>query len=268
MSPGACAPEPGVGGESTRDGLGWAAEGDAAARLRVGQDAWQTLADEVVRCRACPRLVAWREQVAREKRRAYRECEYWGRPVPVFGDPAARLLIVGLAPGAHGSNRTGRMFTGDSSGDTLYAALYRAGFANQPWARQREDGLGLRDAFITAVARCAPPANRPTPAEIIACRRFLLREWALMPQIRVLLALGHIAFDHCVRLLTEEGCKLPRLRFAHGLSQPAGTNTSGAPRHLVASYHPSRQNTQTGRLTQQMLDDVFGLARSLVAGPH
>jgi uracil-DNA glycosylase family 4 len=228
----------------------------------AGDAAWQRLNAEVVACRACPRLVAWREQVAREKRRAYRDWEYWGRPVPGFGDPAARLLIVGLAPGAHGSNRTGRMFTGDSSGETLYAALHRAGFASQPIARSREDGLTLTDAFITAVARCAPPDNRPTPEEMAACRPFLVREWTLMPQVRVVLALGQVALEGCLRLLRDFGYATPRLKFGHGL-HCALRSASGDCKHLIASYHPSRQNTQTGRLTPAMLDEVFALARSL-----
>jgi len=227
-------------------------------------DTWEALTDDVIACRACPRLVAWREQVAREKRRAYRDWDYWGRPVPGFGDRAARLLIVGLAPGAHGSNRTGRMFTGDSSGDTLYTALYRAGFANQPAAQHCDDGLRLTDVFITAIARCVPPGNRPTAEEIATCRRFLTREWMLMPQVHVVLALGQMAFDGCLRLLRDVGYRdMPRLRFSHGFhesfSSPAGS------RHLIASYHPSRQNTQTGRLTPAMLDDVFSLARTLIA---
>jgi len=227
-------------------------------------DDWGSLTEEIIACRACPRLVAWREQVAREKRRAYQDWDYWGRPVPGFGDPAARLLIVGLAPGAHGSNRTGRMFTGDSSGDTLYAALYRARFASQPTARRREDGLRLDDVFISAVARCAPPGNRPTPDELAACRPFLAREWALLSQVRVILALGQIAFDSCLRLLRELGYPdVPRLKFSHGLHYPFHFSSSEHSRHLVASYHPSRQNTQTGRLTPAMLDEVFELARSL-----
>jgi uracil-DNA glycosylase family 4 len=227
-------------------------------------DTWEALTGDVIACRACPRLVAWREQVAREKRRAYRDWDYWGRPVPGFGDQAARLLIVGLAPGAHGSNRTGRMFTGDSSGDTLYAALYRAGFASQPTAQHRDDGLGLTDAFITAIARCVPPGNRPTAEEIATCRPFLAREWTLMPQTRVILALGQMAFDGCLRLLREVGYDdVPRLKFGHGLSYSISSPTGS--RHLVASYHPSRQNTQTGRLTPAMLDEVFALARSLLA---
>lgn len=251
--------------------------------------AWQSLNNEIITCRACPRLVAWREEVAREKRRAYREWEYWGKPVPGFGDPAARLLVVGLAPGAHGSNRTGRMFTGDSSGDTLYTALHHAGFASQPISRHRGDDLTLTDAFITAVGRCAPPGNRPTPEELAACRPFLARELGLMPQVQVLLALGQIAFEGCLRLLREHGYQAeaeaeaeaeanqiqsdsPRLssavyrlpKFGHGLSYLFSNTSPAARKYLVAAYHPSRQNTQTGRLTQAMLDEVFVLARSLL----
>jgi uracil-DNA glycosylase family 4 len=227
-------------------------------------DSWKTLMQDVVTCRVCPRLVAWREQVARQKRRAYQDWDYWGQPVPGFGDPAARLLIVGLAPGAHGANRTGRMFTGDSSGDTLYAAMYRAGFANQPTARQRADGLQLTEAFITAVARCVPPANKPTAEELANCRPYLQREMRLMPQIRVMLALGQVAFNGCLRVLGELGYELPRLKFGHGVCHRLLSTLGGGPGHLIASYHPSRQNTQTGRLTPEMLDDVFTHARSLL----
>ncbi len=228
-------------------------------------ETWRALTDDIIACRACPRLVAWREQVAREKRRAYRDWDYWGRPVPGFGDPGARLLIVGLAPGAHGSNRTGRAFTGDSSGETLYAALYRAGFANQPTAQHREDGLTLIDAFITAVVRCVPPGNRPTAEELATCRPFLAREWALMSQARVILALGKMAFDGCQRLLRELGHNdLPWLKFSHGLHYSFYSSSPKGLRHLVASYHPSRQNTQTGRLTPDMLDDVFAFVRPLL----
>lgn len=246
---------------------------------------WQTLNGDIVTCRACPRLVAWREQVARDKRRAYQAWDYWGKPVPGFGDPAAPLLVVGLAPGAHGSNRTGRMFTGDSSGDTLYTALHRAGFASQPISRHREDGLTLTDAFISAVGRCAPPGNRPTPEELTACRPFLVREFGLMPQIEVIVTLGQIAFEGCLRLLREHGYQLeaalrqaqdeaieprsgpPRLpKFGHGLSYRFTHASLTEGKYLVTSYHPSRQNTQTGRLNQKMLDEVFELARSLLEG--
>ena len=225
---------------------------------------WQTLNEEVINCRACPRLVEWREQGAREKRRAYRDWDYWGRPVPGFGDPNARVIIVGLAPGAHGSNRTGRMFTGDSSGDTLYTALHLAGFANQSTTRSRDDGLRLTDAFITAVGRCAPPGNKPTTEELNNCRPFFVREMELMPQLQVMVALGQIGFNGCVRVLRDAGYKLPRLKFGHGLHYPLDIPNKDGPAHLVSCYHPSRQNTQTGRLTQQMLNDVFVLAQSLL----
>jgi len=226
--------------------------------------AWEALHADVIACRACPRLVAWREQVAQEKRRAYRDWEYWGRPVPGFGDPKGRLLIVGLAPGAHGSNRTGRPFTGDSSGETLYAAMYRAGFANQPTARDRRDGLTLADAYITAIGRCAPPKNRPTPQELTNCRPFLAREWGLLPQIRVVLALGQMAFAGCLQLLRDLGYEVPRLQFSHGAHYPIKGPAEADSLHLLATYHPSRQNTQTGKLTAEMLDAIFRLARSLL----
>ncbi len=224
-------------------------------------DAWEQLNREIIACRRCPRLVAWREEVARTKRRAYREQSYWGKPVPGFGDRHARLVIIGLAPGAHGSNRTGRMFTGDSSGDTLFAALHRAGFANRPTATASDDGLELRDAFITAVARCVPPRNRPTAQELATCRPFLARELALLTQTRVVLALGKVAFDGYLRLLREQGDAPPRLKFGHGVSAELGP---GRP-WLIASYHPSRQNTQTGRLTMAMFDEIFQRIRAYLA---
>lgn len=225
---------------------------------------WQQLIAEIVQCRRCPRLVGWREQVAHQKRPAYKDWHYWGRPVPGFGDRNARLLIVGLAPGAHGSNRTGRMFTGDRSGDTLYAALYRAGFANQPHATHRADGLTLCNTFITAIVRCAPPANRPTRDEITACYPFLMREWRLLSRIQVVLALGQLAFAMCCRLLQQEGYALPRLRFRHALHHTARHNHADRTIHLLASYHPSQQNTQTGRLTPQMLDAVLHTVRAVL----
>ncbi len=225
-------------------------------------DAWDELNADLLACRRCPRLVAYREAVATTKRRAYRAWTYWGRPVPGFGDPQARLLLVGLAPGAHGSNRTGRMFTGDSSGDTLYAALYRAGFANQPRAVALDDGLELRDAFITAVARCAPPANRPSPEELRTCQDFLLREMALLSQVRVILALGAIAWQGVLSALRLRGADVPALPFTHGaeylLPDPWPV--------LMATYHPSRQNTQTGRLTPAMLDAVLARAHNFLDG--
>ncbi len=225
---------------------------------------WQQLVAEIVQCRRCARLVHWREQVAHQKRPAYRDWPYWGRPVPGFGDRQARLLIVGLAPGAHGSNRTGRMFTGDSSGDTLYAALHRAGFANQSLASHPDDGLMLHDTFITAIVRCAPPANRPTRDEMAACSRFLMREWQLLPRTRVVLALGQLAFATCCQLLRQEGYALPRLQFRHALHYAARPSRADRTIHLLASYHPSRQNTQTGRLTPQMLDAVLLQARAVL----
>jgi uracil-DNA glycosylase family 4 len=223
-------------------------------------DQWTQLNAQIVACTACPRLVQWRQKIAQEKRRAFRDWDYWGRPVPGFGDRQARLAIIGLAPAAHGANRTGRMFTGNGSGDTLTAALHRAGFANQPTSRHLDDGLLLRDAFLTAVARCAPPQNKPTREEMDNCQSFLVRELALLPSTRVVLALGRIAFDRYRRLLREQGATLPRLTFHHGacyrLEPPLPA--------LVVSYHPSRQNTQTGRLTEEMLDEVFAQIHKLL----
>lgn len=215
-------------------------------------DTWDTLNTAIMECRACPRLVAWREEVARTKRRAYRNWDYWGRPVPGFGDRNARIVIVGLAPGAHGSNRTGRMFTGDSSGQTLYGALHRAGFANQPTWERADDGLVLQDVFVTAVGRCAPPDNKPAREELLTCRPFLERELALLP-VQVVLALGKIAFDGLLALWRDAGHAIPALPFVHGACYDLG---EGLPQ-LRASYHPSRQNTQTGRLTLEMFDAVF-----------
>ncbi len=221
----------------------------------------RTLEREITACQRCPRLRAWCEEVARVKRRAYLDQEYWGRPVPGFGDPAARLVIVGLAPGAHGSNRTGRVFTGDSSGDLLYRVLYHAGFANRPESRHRDDGLHLTDAWITAAVRCAPPANKPTPHEIVTCRPFLERELGLLRRTRVFVALGKIAFDNWLTMLQGRGLVASRaaFQFAHG----AEFEIPGAPL-LISSYHPSRQNTQTGRLTEPMLLQVFLRARSFI----
>jgi uracil-DNA glycosylase family 4 len=216
---------------------------------------------EITTCDRCPRLRAWCQEVARVKRRAYSDQDYWGRPVPGFGDPDARLVIVGLAPGAHGSNRTGRVFTGDSSGDLLYRVLYNAGFANRPESRRRDDGLRLKDAWISAAVRCAPPANKPTPREIETCRPFLERELALLRRTRVFVALGRIAFDNWLTMLRSSGLVSSRaaFTFAHG----AEFEIPGAPL-LIASYHPSRQNTQTGRLTEEMLQQVFLRARAVI----
>lgn len=227
--------------------------------------AWQNLEHRIVACRRCPRLVAWREEVARVKRRAYQNQTYWGRPVPGFGDTRARVLVVGLAPGAHGANRTGRMFTGDASGDFLYPALYYAGFASQPESRHRDDGLELRDMFLSAVCRCVPPGNRPTSEEIRNCLPFLAEEIRLLgPRLRVIVALGRIAFDGVLRVYREHlGQAIPRLRFAHGAVYPLG---EGLPT-LVASYHPSRQNTQTGRLTSEMFQQIWERVRALLEQP-
>jgi len=221
---------------------------------------WETLTRQIVTCEACPRLVAYRQEVGRIKRRAYREWDYWSRPVPGFGDRGARLLIVGLAPGAHGSNRTGRMFTGDSSGQTLYGALYRAGFANQPTWEHAEDGLELHDVFITAAARCAPPQNKPTSQELACCLPFLVQEMALLSCVRVVLVLGRIAFDCVLGFFRDQGYALPPLEFRHGACYSLG---EGLP-SLAISYHPSRQNTQTGRLTLEMFDAVFTQIRDLL----
>jgi uracil-DNA glycosylase len=219
------------------------------------------LESTITTCRRCPRLVAWREEVARVKRRAYREDDYWGKPVPGFGDDRARVLIVGLAPGAHGANRSGRMFTGDSSGDFLYAALHRAGFASQPTSRHCGDGLTLHDTYISAACRCAPPDNKPTPDELAACRPFLAAEIALLPDILVVVALGRIAFDAVLRTYADRmQASIQQPVFAHNTASSLG---DGLPM-LVTSYHPSRQNTQTGRLTVEMFDAVWGKVRSLL----
>ncbi len=228
----------------------------------ASMDAWEALEKEIVGCRKCPRLVAWREEVARKKRRAYRDWTYWGKPVPGFGDRNARVLIVGLAPGAHGANRTGRMFTGDGSGDFLYPALYRAGFANQPTATHRGDGLTLHDVFITAVVRCVPPQNRPTAQEIATCLPYMGREIDLLPNLQVIVTLGRIAFDWTLRLYRERGYTIPRWRFAHGATYSLG---EGEPT-IVASYHPSRQNTQTGRLTREMFDAIWEKVKEILRG--
>jgi len=235
---------------------------DAAADRAERVRRLEVLTEEIVTCRACPRLVEWREQVAREKRAAYRDEEYWGRPVPGFGDLDARVVIVGLAPAAHGANRTGRMFTGDESGVWLYRALYRAGFANQPESLHRGDGMVLTDAWITAPVRCAPPANKPTPAERDTCRPFIERELALLTRARVFVVLGAFGYQVTAGLLGVR----PRPKFGHGVEVPVGDG-----RTILCSYHVSQQNTFTGTLTEAMLDAVFARARALVEGgdgPH
>ena len=226
------------------------------------REALEEITARVVQCRACPRLVAHREEVARVKRRAFRDREYWGRPVPGFGDPRARILVIGLAPAAHGGNRTGRVFTGDRSGDFLFAALHRAGLASQPTSSGRDDGLELRGVYIAAAVRCAPPGNRPLPPEFDACRPYLEEEYnALRP--RALLSLGALAFDAGLRLLARAGVDLPRPRprFAHLARFDPG---EGRPR-LIGCYHPSQQNTQTGRLTAPMIDEALDLAKEAAA---
>ena len=214
---------------------------------------------EVTRCRRCPRLVAWRERVAADPPRRYAGQPYWARPVPAFGDPAARIVLVGLAPAAHGANRTGRMFPGDRSGDWLYAALHRAGLASQPTSKDRNDGLRLRDAWITAVNRCAPPANKPTPEERDACLPFLARELELLANARVVLALGAYAWDGALRALAELGEEVPRPRprFGHGAEAEVGRFV------LLGCFHPSQQNTFTGKLTQPMTAAVLERAVAL-----
>jgi len=220
-------------------------------------DSLVAVAADVESCRACPRLVAWREAVAVEKRAAYRDETYWGRPVAGFGDAAARLLVVGLAPAAHGGNRTGRVFTGDRSGDWLYRALWRSGFANQPTSIGRNDGLVLTGAYVTAAVRCAPPANRPLPEERNRCRVYLEREQALLGDVRVVVALGRFAHDEVCRHFGLA----PKPRFGHGAEAAmAGGRT------LISSYHPSQQNTFTGKLIETAFDAVFTRARLLVGG--
>jgi len=221
--------------------------------------AFRALDRDIVDCRACPRLVAWREEVAREKRASFRDDEYWGRPVPGFGDPRARMLIAGLAPAAHGANRTGRVFTGDRSGDFLYASLFRTGFANQAMSISADDGLELRDAYVSAAVRCAPPANQPTPEERDRCLPFLQRELDLLTAVKVIVVLGGFAYAAIARVLAAAGSPLPvpRPKFGHGVEVITDRAV------VLGCYHPSQQNTFTGRLTEPMLDDVFLRARAL-----
>jgi uracil-DNA glycosylase family 4 len=220
------------------------------------RDSLERVTADVVECRKCPRLVAWRQEVARARRAAYRDEEYWGRPVPGFGDPGAKLLVVGLAPAAHGGNRTGRMFTGDRSGDWFYRALWKQGFANQPASRHRADGLELHGAYVAAAVRCAPPANRPLPEERDNCLPYLVREIALLGEVRVFVCLGAYAYDALRRAL-----RLRRLpAFGHGVE--VGLEDG---RTILCSYHPSQQNTFTGRLTEEMFDAVFRRARELLS---
>ncbi len=219
----------------------------------------------VVRCTRCPELRAYAAKVARERKRAHRECVYWGRPVPAFGDPRARLMLVGLAPGAHGSNRTGRPFTGDASGNFLYPALYRAGFASQPDAVDRDDGLRLHDCLITAAVRCAPPQNKPTPSELRNCMPYLLEEFDALRRLRVIVGLGAVAFTSILKVLNERDFTLdpPRRLFSHGAELTAAK--SGRTIGVIASYHPSRQNTNTGKLTVAMFDRIFARAIQILS---
>ena len=225
-----------------------------------------TLQKKIIHCELCPRLVEWRTSIAREKTLRFRDQEYWGKPVPSLGDSHARVLIVGLAPAAHGGNRTGRIFTGDRSGDWLYRALYRAGFANQPTSVSRNDGLALNDCYITAVIHCAPPANKPTPGEIDNCRPYLLREIELLNDVMVVVALGRLAFDRAISAIGLEekepqGRRRARPPFKHGAEVSLRGGVT-----MVASFHPSQQNTFTGKLTEPMFDEVFSRARSIIDG--
>jgi uracil-DNA glycosylase family 4 len=224
-------------------------------------DALAGLERRITGCRACPRLVAWREEVARTKRAAFADEEYWGRPIPGFGDPAARVLVLGLAPAAHGGNRTGRVFTGDRSGDWLFASLHRTGFANQATSVRAGDGLRLTDLWIAAAVRCAPPANKPTPEERDRCLPYAREELELMPSVRVIVCLGGFAWDAALRILAAKGQPPPRPRPRFGHLAEAAV----AGRILLGSYHPSQQNTFTGKLTEPMTDAVFTRARELSA---
>jgi uracil-DNA glycosylase family 4 len=227
---------------------------EAVARRSDPRVVLRRLESEVVGCRACPRLVAWREQVAEEKRAAYRDETYWGRPIPGFGDPGARIVVLGLAPAAHGANRTGRVFTGDRSGDWLFRAMHRAGLANQPTSVSADDGLTLTDAWVTAAVKCAPPGNQPLPAERDACAPFLRRELGALVAARVVLCLGGFGYDAACRHFEV----VPRPKFGHGVEVPL----PGGPT-LLCSFHPSQQNTFTGRLTEPMIDAVFARAVEL-----
>lgn len=225
-------------------------------------DRLDVLQERIVACRLCPRLVKYREDVARNKRRAYRDQVYWGKPVPSFGDPQAGILIVGLAPAAHGANRTGRMFTGDRSGDFLYRALHLEGFASQPHSVSRDDGLKLTGVYIAAAVRCAPPDNKPSPEEILTCRRYLERELDLLSSVQVVVALGKLAFDDYLAVLKSRG-RIERrsaFTFGHNVEHRTGPDQPV----LISSYHPSQQNTQTGKLTEEMFRAVFARARALL----
>jgi len=240
-----------------------------SANFLLPVDRLAAVHESIVQCERCPRLRTYCQQVAQEKRRAYRDETYWGRPVPGFGDPSARLLLVGLAPAAHGANRTGRVFTGDGiggSGDFLMSALHRTGFANIPTSRRVDDGLTLRDAYIAAAVRCAPPANAPRPEEITRCLDHLEAEVAELRRLQVVVALGKIAFDVWLRVLKRQGTPLPspRPQFGHGILVRMEDASNGTSRVLLGCYHPSRQNTNTGTLTASMMEAVFRKARRLL----
>ncbi len=233
-----------------------------APREPIDDRALADVAADIVACRACPRLVEWRERVGRERVARFASWTYWARPVPGYGDPAARILILGLAPAAHGGNRTGRVFTGDRSGDVLYAAMYRAGLANQPTSVSVDDGLNVQGAYVAAAVRCAPPANRPLPAERDRCMPYLARELRLLTEVRVIVALGAFGWDAGLRALASLGHRArPRPRFGHAAEARVGPYT------LLGCFHPSQQNTFTGRLTAAMVDDVLARARALAEGP-
>jgi uracil-DNA glycosylase family 4 len=218
------------------------------------------LQKKVVRCRKCPRLVAYLQEVAKHKPRRYREWEYWSRPLPSFGDPGARVLIVGLAPAAQGGNRTGRMFTGDRSGEWLFRALHQFGFANQPNSSRRDDDFALKDCYITATTRCAPPKNKPLPEEIENCRCYFLEELRFLENVRMIIPLGQIAFAQTLKSLRQRGVEIPSLAFGHGKVYPLQNDQT-----IITTYHPSQQNTQTGKLTQSMFHRIFEMARERVA---
>ncbi|MBT8487429.1 MAG: uracil-DNA glycosylase [Gemmatimonadetes bacterium] len=260
-----------------RGAVGCRSSGDALRRHRHGQrprgttpdrvtaeaGSFEALQARIVGCRRCPRLVAWRERVAREKRAAFRDGEYWGRPVPAFGDPRGRVAVVGLAPAAHGANRTGRMFTGDRSGDWLFRALHRAGFANQSEAVDTSDGLELNDLLITAAVRCAPPQNKPSPRERDRCAPWLLEELNHLSAVRVVVCLGGFAYVQTLRILGQTGATIPRPRprFGHGVEVEVDNGPT-----VLCSYHPSQQNTFTGKLTEKAFDDIWARARALADG--
>lgn len=251
--------------QSLRDFFGamiMAPKGSSRSMVRKTTRELEELNCRIIRCRACPRLVRYREAVARRKVARFRDWEYWGRPLPGFGDPNARLLVVGLAPAAHGGNRTGRVFTGDRSGDWLFRALFRAGFANQPTSVSKDDGLRLFDCYVTAAVRCAPPGNRPAQAEFDRCRPYLEQELQLLSRVRVVVALGQLAWDSFLKAWVATGREVPRPkpRFAHG------SRVVLPPWILLGSYHPSQRNTQTGLLTEDMFDEIFRRAREAVEG--